>query len=421
MTSRVLVANLSAPELRYLAAELARRGALLTYVARYANQGRWWERTLQRLPGAGSIYSRSLGLRWIPEGLGPEHVTEAGVLQDFAAAIVARAGWPKSVARRLGNDLHEAAVAAIGIRAADRVDEADRVVAGVGMAMPSFRMSATRGIPRILNYPSAHHRFQRKFFRMQAERQPEFAALDESGPAHAVQGEAQMDEECAMADMILTGSRFARESFISEGVDAARVKAIPYGVDVARFSPNPHSADNRFRIVYVGRISIRKGVGYLLHAYRRFHRADTDLQLVGSMIGDPACLRPYANLFTHVPHMPQSMLPQIYGAADVFVFPSLLEGLGLVVLEAMACGCPVIVSENGPGDVVRDGVDGFVVPAGDSEAIEAALLKLYVDPDLRRAMGAAARRQAEHHAWSRYSTIAADAVLAAQAGGGSDA
>jgi glycosyltransferase involved in cell wall biosynthesis len=357
----------------------------------------------------------------MPKGLGPEHVTEAGVVQDFAAAVLARAGRPRSVARWLGSRLQASTVAAIGTRGAQLVDGADRVVAGVGMAMPAFRASASRRIPRILNYPSAHHRFQRRFFALQAELLPEFAALDEPEPASDVQGEVQRDEECFTADMILTGSRFARESFISEGVEPARVRAVPYGVEVDRFSPHLRSAGGRFRIAYVGRISIRKGIGYLLHAYRRFRRDDTDLHLVGSIIGDSTCLRPYADLFTHSPHMPQSMLPQVYGAADVFVFPSLLEGLGLVVLEAMACGCPVIVSANGPGDVVRDGVDGFVVPAGDSEAIEVALHKLYCDPDLRLAMGQSARKQAEHYAWSRYSTLSADAVLAARSGGQSDA
>ena len=69
----------------------------------------------------------------------------------------------------------------------------------------------------------------------------------------------------------------------------------------------------------------------------------------------------------------------MYRAADVFVFPTLVEGLGLVVLEAMACGLPVIVTSRGPDEVVRDGVDGYVVPAGDSTAIIEALERLYAD------------------------------------------
>lgn len=414
--SQVLVANLSAPELRYLAAEFARRRVLLTYVARYANQGRWWERIMQAIPWAGRVYSRSLGLRWIPEGLGPGTVTEAGVMLDFTAAALARTGLPKAVEHWLGHRLHESTLAAISRKAARCSGEADRVVAGVGVALPAFKAAAKRGIPRILNFPSAHHRFQRSFFAMQAELLPEFATLDDPPSRPDLRADARMDEECAAADLILAGSRFARQSFISQGVQPARVKVIAYGVDVTRFTPAPRSPGGRFRIVYVGRISMRKGIGYLLHAYQRFRRDDTELQLVGSIIGDPACLRPYAHLFTHASHMPQSMLPQVYRAADVFVFPSLLEGLGLVVLEAMACGCPVIVTENGPGDVVRDGVDGFVVPAGDSGAIEAALVKLHANPDLRHAMGQSARQQAEHYAWSRYAGLAADAVLAAQTG-----
>ena len=412
MTSRVLIANFSAPELRYMAAELARRRALLTYVARYANQGRWWERTLQAIPGLRDAYSRSLGLRVVPEGLPAVLVTEAGVAQDFAVAALRRLGGSRPAIKRLGQRLHDSTMAAIGDRAAALAGEADCVVAGTGMAQPSFRAASRQGIARVLNFPTAHHRFQRQFFAIQIERQPEFAGLDEPDPVHDERTDAQRDEECQSADLILTGSQFASSSFASQGLDPSKARAIAYGVDTVRFSPRYRTSAGRMRITFVGRISLRKGIGYLLQAYRRFRNSDTELQLVGNMIGDTACLRPYADMFTHLPHMPQNMLPRIYGSADVFVFPSLLEGLGLVVLEAMACGCPVIVSANGPGDVVRHGVDGFVVPAGDADAIEEALYHLR-DPELRHVMGKAARQQAEHYSWARYSAQAADAVLAA--------
>ena len=101
----------------------------------------------------------------------------------------------------------------------------------------------------------------------------------------------------------------------------------------------------------------------------------------------------------------------MYRAADVFVFPTLLEGLGLVVLEAMACGLPVIVTPRGPDEVVRDGVDGYVVPAGDSNAIIEALERLYSDAELRLQLGRNARLQAERWSWARYASAAADNVL----------
>jgi glycosyltransferase involved in cell wall biosynthesis len=415
--ARVLMANLSAPELTHLAAEFACRGDLMSYVRRYANQNRWWERLIRQIPGAGPAYARTLALRLPPEGLGREQLVEAGVLQDFAAALLNRSGLPRRIRSNLANRMNQSAFRAVGVRASRLAGGARIVVAGAGTAYPLFRAVAGAGIPRVLNYPSAHHRFQRRFFRAVAQRQPEFSRLDESfdGPASPA-ADALLDAECEMADLILAGSTFARQSFIEEGLSADRVVAIPYGVDTHRFAPGPRvRRDGRFRVVYVGRISQRKGIGYLLQAYGRFRRADTDLQLVGNIVGDAGCLAPYATSFTHTPHLPNHELVQVYRDADVFVFPSLLEGMGLVALEAMACGCPVVVTNNGPGDVVRDGIDGLVVKAGDAEGLAGALERIYEDRGMRDSMAVAARQQAERYAWSRYRTQAADAVLAARA------
>jgi glycosyltransferase involved in cell wall biosynthesis len=408
---KVLVANLSAPELGYLAAELARRQSLLAYVRRYGNQNRSWERLLARLP-LGQVYSRTLGRRSVPPGLARGHIVEAGVLFDFGAAITARLGLPAALVSRGVADLHRRATAAIGKKAARLADGADAIVAGSGTAWAVFNARDARSAARILNYPSAHHRFQRRFFAAQAEKLPAFAGLADDWGTPSPAANTRLDEECEMADVILTGSRFAGQSFVEEGLPAEKIVTIPYGVDLRRFTPNGRpSRRPRFRITYVGRISSHKGVGYLLEAYRRFRRPDTELQLVGNIVGDAGCLLPYRDLFTHVPHVPQSQLPDIYRSSDVFVFPSLLEGLGLVALEAMACGCPVIVSRNGPGDVVRDGIDGIVVPAADADALLAAMDLLYRDAELCLAMSQSARRQAETFGWERYAARAADVVM----------
>jgi glycosyltransferase involved in cell wall biosynthesis len=93
----------------------------------------------------------------------------------------------------------------------------------------------------------------------------------------------------------------------------------------------------------------------------------------------------------------------VYQAADVFVLPSLVEGFGLTALEAMACGLPVIVSEHTfAADVVRDGIDGFITPIRDHQAIADRLRYLYEHPDRRELMAAAARQRAEYFSWGRY-------------------
>jgi glycosyltransferase involved in cell wall biosynthesis len=100
----------------------------------------------------------------------------------------------------------------------------------------------------------------------------------------------------------------------------------------------------------------------------------------------------------------------MYRASDVFVFPTLIEGMPLVVLEAMACGLPVIVTANGPGDIVRDGIEGFVIPERDPDAICDRLERLYRDPELRIEMGRRAAERSKAFDWGAYTGKARQAL-----------
>ncbi len=415
-----LIANLSAPELGYLAAELAARGRLLAYVRRYANQDRWWERLVARL-GAQRAYEHSIGRRQLVDGLRSEHVVEAGVICDFAAALIGRSasvGVPAALTRTYGMRLHYMAAARISQTAGRLAHKAGVVIAGAGMAEEAFRtLRRNNGAGRaVLNFSSAHHRFQRRLCNEQKLRLPEFSGLSEESEDSPLPLQSRYDREIGLADIILTGSTFARASFIAEGVAPERVKVVPYGVDLRRFNADGRKRQGAgFEVLYVGRISFRKGIGSLLRAYAEFRKSDSRLSLVGNVVGDRRCLSSYERLFIQTRHVAQTELPDLYRRADVFVFPSLSEGMGLVALEAMACGCPVIVSANGPAEVVRNGIDGLVVPAGDHEAIRAALEQLYRAPELRERMSQAAQEQAAKFSWDRYAKTAAEHVVPATA------
>ena len=204
---------------------------------------------------------------------------------------------------------------------------------------------------------------------------------------------------------MLVGSTYAADSFVAEGIPRSRMKVVPYGVDLRTFSPPAERVRRdgpRFEAIFTGQMTQRKGLSYLLEGWRRFARANARLTIVGQAVGDPRALAPYADLFRHVPHQSRPELARHYRSADVFVFPTLVEGMPLVVLEAMACGLPVIVTANGPGDIVRDGVDGFIIPARDPDAIAERLERLYRDPALREQMGHNASQRAAEFGWSAY-------------------
>jgi glycosyltransferase involved in cell wall biosynthesis len=102
-----------------------------------------------------------------------------------------------------------------------------------------------------------------------------------------------------------------------------------------------------------------------------------------------------------VPHVPYHEVHRLFAEADIFVYPSLHEGSAFATYEAMASGLPVVATPN-TGSVVRDGVDGFIVKPRDVESLMERIEWLYRQPDLRRTMGASARRRAESFTWGAY-------------------
>jgi glycosyltransferase involved in cell wall biosynthesis len=402
---RALVVNFNGPELNELARHLAASGRLGAFVRPYVNRDRAWERAVAALPLLGRSYTETFGRRRIadPELLALTH--EAGVVADLAAAAFGRiSALPFAVRRRLMRRMHEALRGAVSRAAAGPAARADCVVAFSGFAREAFRAAREHGgAVAALSYPIAHHRHHRRVRAEEAEREPAFASMWQGFEDWTPAYEQQVDEEIASADAILVGSRYVRDTFVAEGVAPAKILVAAYGVDVQLYSPLPQPRPpGRFEVVFAGQIGQRKGLSYLLRAYRAFAHADSRLTLVGSIVGSTEPLQPYRELFRHVPHLTRPALAEVLRSADVLVLPSLVEGMPLTVLEAMACGLPVIVTANGPQDVVRDGIDGYLVPSRDAAAIGERLERLYRDRELRVALGRNARARALEFTWSAY-------------------
>ena len=188
------------------------------------------------------------------------------------------------------------------------------------------------------------------------------------------------------------------------------VVAVSNGVDTYRFRPGPKAGSrDTLTVLHVGRLSYEKNVDLLLRAFARAARQHPTARLV--IVGDgpdrEALTRLAGELglsqsvrFTgFVPH---DQLPALYQAADLFATASTIETQGLVVLEAMACGLPVVgVDALALPEAIHHGVNGFLAPAGDGEALAQHLARLVADADLRRRMGAASRRLAERQSMER--------------------
>jgi starch synthase len=271
-------------------------------------------------------------------------------------------------------------------------------------AQETFRAAAERGMARFYELPIAYWRAVQVLLAEEAELQPAWAATLEGlhdSPAKL----ARKDAEIELADIVIVPCTYARNCLVRhQTVDAGQIRLLAYGApgiaDVQR-APNRH--EEALRIVYVGQLRQRKGIAYLLQAVDRLGRAHR-LTLVGSC-PEVRCRPLERALERHhwVPHVPHGEAIELIRQHDVMVFPSLCEGFGLVILEAMAQGIPVITTPHTGGpDVIEDGVDGFIVPIRDPDAIADRLAWLADDPDRLTAMGEAARRKAAAWGWERY-------------------
>ncbi len=213
----------------------------------------------------------------------------------------------------------------------------------------------------------------------------------------------RMKSELSIADYIFVPSTFARDTLISQGIDQSKICTLMYGVDTSIFREAPSNREP-FSVIYAGRITPGKGIHYLLEAVTQLGLSSDQVLLVGTI--DPIMqpiLSGYRGTFHHINAVPRSELPALYHRASVFVFPSLTDAFGLTVIEAMACGLPVVVtSSTGARDAVRNGTDGFVLEPRDVDALVDRLAWLRDHPHLRRAMGQEAARRARSVTWERY-------------------
>ncbi|HSV43912.1 MAG TPA: glycosyltransferase family 4 protein [Candidatus Bathyarchaeia archaeon] len=259
----------------------------------------------------------------------------------------------------------------------------------------------TYGVKKIADWGIAHPKFLIETW----EREAKTLGLTDSPSIKAQQILAELEQ----MDIVYVPSRFVKQTFLDFGYKRDHLRINPYGVDGKLFYPlvSSGAVRERFSIVTAGMLGWRKGTYYLLEAVRRLKQEgiDCDVYLMGFPDEDfgKKFLSRYQDVVTHVGGVSHAAIVDYYRLADVFVLPSLAEGQARVVLEAMACATPCIVTANtGCADVVRDGINGFVVPVRDSEAIADRIRLLYRDQARLRDMGRKARQAVEQQTWHRY-------------------
>jgi len=214
------------------------------------------------------------------------------------------------------------------------------------------------------------------------------------------------------ADRIVVPSEFARESFLRRGFDPKKIVKIRYGVDLEQFYPSPENGPREVpTVLFVGAIGFQKGVPYLLEAARRLRQKGSKfrLKLIGRFETDfeqwlkTNSLR--SEIDEHLSFVANRELVRHMHAADLFVLPSVQEGLALVVAEAMASGLPVIASEyTGAREFIEDGTNGIIVPPADTDSLAEQIERVLGDHNFARSLGARAAQSAQRFGWESYGT-----------------
>ncbi len=299
----------------------------------------------------------------------------------------------------------DAVYRALDERVASRLQQdpdIDAVYAYEDGAWASFQIARKLGVKAIYELPIGYWRFSRGLLEEEAAREPEWATTLR-GNHDSIEKLFRKDEELALANHILVPSEFVRKTLLDAASVNAPISVIPYGAPLPLLWKEPrNNTDGKLKVIFVGALSQRKGLSYLLKAVECC-KQNVTLTLIGRKAGECRALDRALHLHRWIPSLPHAEVLEEIRRHDVMVFPSLFEGFGLVLLEAMSQGVPVIATTHSAApDFLRDGDDGFLVPIRDAEAIGEKLELLLSDRSQLSAMSEAAIRKARLHSWQRY-------------------
>jgi glycosyltransferase involved in cell wall biosynthesis len=226
--------------------------------------------------------------------------------------------------------------------------------------------------------------------------------------------EARAREEIAIrkADLVIAASDYTRRAMAHDGYETEKVKIVPYGIDLHCWSPGGSLIERLpgpLRVLFVASVDLRKGILYLLQAIRHLSTKNIEFRAAGSIDLDTGLLSSYVDRSCFLGPIPRTQVQELFHWADIFVFPTLGEGFGMVQVEAIATGTPVIATTE-CGEVVREGIEGHIVPPRDPDAIAHWLDYYATDPSRLQPLRTAALERARFFSIDAYVASLLDAV-----------
>ncbi len=247
--------------------------------------------------------------------------------------------------------------------------------------LESARQRGVYGVLEQINAP------RRVFDRLYREEDAAWPGWESSPYQDDVSDEfiAQEESEWRLADKVICGSQFVAEGLAADLPINGKCSVVPYGVDWGGGTARRRKSQNQLKVLFCGRASLIKGIPYLVNALDRLSSSGVVCRIAGGNVLSDKARKDLSRVAEVVGMVPRNSIRAMYEWADVFVLPTLCEGSATVCYEALASGLPVITTPNA-GSVVRDGIDGFIVPIRDSDALAGAIERLASDPALYETM-----------------------------------
>ena len=269
-------------------------------------------------------------------------------------------------------------------------------------AAATFAAARESGLRCIYDLPIGYWRAAHEIYEEEKDREPEWASTL-TGMLDSPAKLERKDEELQAADLVVLASTFTRQTLPFAELKGKQVAVIPYGAPERVPEPSTVPLGTKLRILFVGGLGQRKGLSYLLKAAEMLGHA-VELTLLGRKAAETCTpLNDAIRRHRWIPSLPHAEVLKEMGHHDILVCPSLFEGFGLVILEAMSRGIPVITTPNTAGpDIITDDLDGFIVPIRSAEAIAVRLEELTHAPEKLRAIKYAAWQTAGSFAWETY-------------------
>jgi len=281
-----------------------------------------------------------------------------------------------------------------------------------GSCLQTLKAARRKGIIAVLELATAHVTEAIEILKEEKARNPEWAdsITNLYFPEWYLE---RLKKEPFLADFCVVASSFAKKTLESAGIRNRKILTLPLGVDTEKFTVKKRRKKHLFQVLFVGSVGQRKGVKYLLEAVKKLNTDKMKLKIIGPIIGSGRAFKNYRGLYEYLGLLRQDEIIKHMHESDCLVLPSLFEGFGRVIPEAMSTGMPVIGStRTAAPDIIREGIDGFTVEPCDTDGLAAKLEWLATNNEKAITMGERAAERAREFSWGRHKDRLQEVLLA---------